>query len=138
MKKCIKKMEQDPMYFGAQVLRIAFGVMFVFVAVKKLRLGYGGFAEGLVNGDSLFAKELPDFLLYAYGYIIPGLELVVGVLLLVNKYTKTAYQIIAAIYLSFIFGQQYDGNTSKVGNEYLPALLTLVTAYYLHHKAGNK
>lgn len=135
MKKCIKKMSNDPMYFGATILRLAFGIMFVLVAVKKFRMGYGGFAESLVSGGSLFANELPDFLLYAYGYTIPTLELFVGILLLANKYVKTAYQIMAVIYLSFIFGQQYDGNTSKVGNEYLPALLTLVSAYYLHHNA---
>ena len=108
-------MKNDPMYFGATLLRIAFGILFVLVAVKKLRMGYGGFAESLVTADTLIAQELPAFLLYAYGYIIPALELVVGLMLLANKYTKTAYQIIGIIYLSFIFGQQYNGNTSKVG-----------------------
>ncbi|MFT7016327.1 MAG: hypothetical protein ACJATX_000286 [Candidatus Paceibacteria bacterium] len=112
--------------------------MFILVAVKKFRMGYGGFAESLVNGDTLFAKELPDFLLYAYGYVIPALEFIIGAMLLLNKKTKLAYQIMAGIYLSFIIGQQYDGNTSKVGNEYLPALLTLVVAYYTYHKAGVK
>ena len=73
MKNFYKKISQDPVLFGATVLRIAFGILFVLVAVKKFCMGYGGFAESLVNGDTLFAKELPDFLLYAYGYIIPAL-----------------------------------------------------------------
>jgi len=128
----------DPMYFGATVLRIAFGIMFVLVAVKKFRMGYGGFAESLVSGDTLFAKELPDVLLYAYGYAIPAVEFIAGILLLLNKYTKFAYQVIAVTYLTFILGQQYDGNTSKVGNEYLPGLLTLVTAYYMNHQISLK
>ena len=128
-------MTTNPMYFGATILRIAFGILFVFVAVKKFRMGYGGFAESIVNSDTLFAKELPDFLLYAYGYILPGLELLIGLLLLANRYTKYAYHLAALVYLSFIFGQQYDGNTSKVGNEYLPALLTMTVGYYYYHKS---
>lgn len=132
MKKC------DPVHFGATVLRLAFAFLFILVAVKKFRMGYGGFAESLVAADDLMAKEIPHFILYAYGYLLPAAELIAGVLLLFNKYVKVAYMIIAAIYLSFIFGQEYNGNTAKVGNEYLPGLLALVAAYYLNHKAESE
>jgi hypothetical protein len=41
------------------------------------------------------------------------------------------------MYLTFIFGQQYDGNTSKVGTEYLPGLLTLCVAVFFAARAGK-
>ena len=132
-------MQKDPIYFGATILRLAFAFLFILVAVKKLRMGYGGFAEGLVsNADSLLAGELPSGLLYLYGGIIPAAELLAGLALLFNRYTQKAYIAIAFIYLSFVFGQQYDGNTAKVGTEYLPSLVALVLAYWMHWKTENK
>ncbi len=136
--KHIKKLLKDPLYFGATILRIAFALLFILVAVKKFRMGYGGFAEGLVAAEDLLSAEIPHALLYAYGYIIPAAEFIFGVMLLFNFHAKKAYLGIALIYLSFVFGQQYNGNTAKVGTEYLPSLLVLVAAYYMHHKAGGK
>lgn len=125
----------DPMVFASHIFRIAFGIMFTFVAIKKLRMGYGGFAEALVtNPDSLLSQEFPSALLYLYGWIIPGLELLVGLMLLFDRGTRTAYKLVALIYLTFIFGQQYDGNTAKVGTEYLPSMVALAVGYYAYHK----
>ena len=124
----------DPYHFGATMLRLAFAFLFILVAVKKLRMGYGGFAESLVSGDTLMAKEIPGIILYIYGYIIPALELLVGILLLVNRYVKTSYMLVALIYISFVFGQMYNGNTSKIGTEYFPSFLVLLAAYFCEDK----
>ncbi len=134
------KVYHCPYHFGATVLRVAFGLLFILVAVKKLRMGYFGFAESLVSGDGLMAQEIPNFLLYIYGALTPAAELLAGVLLLINKKPKIAYGIAALFYLSFIFGQMYDGNTVKVGTEYIPSLLAVVVGYWLtdyinQHKA---
>lgn len=139
MKKssCLQKLLSSPDYFAAKVLRLALGILFIFVGVKKFRMGYGGFAESLVTADTLMAKEIPNALLYLYGYILPALEFVVGVALVAGKYVKESYVTIAFIYLSFVFGQMYNGNTSKIGTEYFPSLLVLVMAYYAHHKVSS-
>jgi hypothetical protein len=121
--------------FGAQVLRYAFGLLFVLVAMKKFRMGYGGFASSLTTGDGLMAQEIPDLLLLIYGYLLPALELLAGVLLLVNMYVQEAYAVIAFIYLSFIFGQMYDGNTVKIGTEYLPSLIALSFAVFFRMRS---
>ena len=129
---------KDPMKFGAIVLRLAFGILFILAAVQKFRMGYGAFADIIMNGDNLIAKEIPAFLLTIYGYALPGLEFIVGILLVLNIWSKYAYATISLIYLSFIFGQTYNGNASIVGTEYIPALLTVVVAYYLQDKAVSK
>jgi len=122
------------MHFGAVVLRYAFAFLFILVAVKKFR-DFGGFVNGMVlNPETLMYQELPHFLLYIYAYTIPFLELLAGVLLLVDRYTKVAYTIVAFTYVSFVLGQMYNGNTAKIGTEYLPSLLAVVVAYYMHEE----
>lgn len=134
MKDCFK----NEYSFGAKTLRYAFGLLFVLVAVKKFRMGYGGFAEGLVSGDGHLAKEVPHVILYAYGYALPAAELIAGVFLLINKYVKEGFAMIAIMYLTFIFGQMYDGNTGKVGTDYIPTLTGLSLAVFFHMKGEKK
>ena len=136
MCNCFKKWFQNEYSFGANVLRLAFGLLFVLVAVKKFRMGYAGFAEGLIAKEgSLMAAELPSIVLLVYGYALPALELVAGVLLLANKYVKEAYALVALMYLSFVFGQMYDGNTGKIGTDYIPSLAALSFAVFFHVRA---
>jgi len=125
------KVYHCPYHFGATVLRLAFGILFVLVAIKKFRMGYFGFADMLVNADTLMAKEIPSFILYIYGALTPAVELLAGVLLLINKKPKIAYGIAALFYLSFVFGQMYNGDAVKVGTEYIPSLLAVVVGYWL-------
>ncbi|MBT4119596.1 MAG: DoxX family membrane protein [Candidatus Peribacter sp.] len=133
----IKKWYKNEYTFGAEALRIAFGIMFLLVGVKKFRMGLTGFADNLVGGDGHLAQEIPSIALYIYGLALPIAEFVAGLVLLLNKHVKEAYFAIAVMYLTFIFGQQYDGNTSKVGTEYLPGLLTLSLAVFFTVKSGK-
>ncbi len=125
------KVYHCPYHFGATVLRLAFGILFVLVAVKKFRMGYFGFADMLINGEGLMAQEIPSFILYIYGALTPAIEFIAGALLILNKKPKIAYSIAALFYLSFVFGQMYDGNAVKVGTEYIPSLLAVVVGYWL-------
>ncbi len=126
---------KNPMHFGATVFRLAFGVLFVLVAVKKFRVGIPNFIDGMIlNPDNLTAQEIPNWILSAYGYIIPWVELAAGIFLLIDRYTKVAYTVVAFTYVSFIFGQMYNGNTGKIGTEYIPSLMATVAAYYMHEK----
>jgi uncharacterized membrane protein YphA (DoxX/SURF4 family) len=134
---CMKKWYKNEYTFGAEVLRIAFGIMFLLVGIKKFRMGFTGFADALVAGDGQLAQEVPNIALYVYGLALPVLEFGAGLGLLLKKYVKEAYFTIAILYLTFIFGMQYDGNTAKVGTEYLPGLLTLSVAVFFTAKAGK-
>lgn len=127
---CCKDWCKNEYAFGAAILRYAFAIMFILVAVKKFRMGYTGFADSLVSGDTLIAQEIPSIILYIYGLLLPAAELIAGILLLINKYVKEAYVLIAWMYLTFVFGQQYNGNTAKVGTEYLPSLVALSVAFF--------
>ncbi len=125
---------KSPMHFGATILRLAFAFLFILVAVKKFR-DFGGFVNGMILDEAThMAQEIPHFLLYIYGYSIPFIELLAGVLLLINRYTKVAYTIVAFTYISFVGGQMYNGDTAKIGTEYMPSLLAVVAAYYMHEK----
>ena len=120
--------------FASTLLRLSFGLLFLLVAIKKLRMGYGGFAESLIMGDTLLAKDAPPILLLSYGLLLPGLELFIGVALLLDYHVRDAYVVIGIIYLSFIFGSMYNGNTVKIGTEYFPSILALIAAHHFYEK----
>ncbi len=134
MKKHVAHPNTDPYKFPAQVFRLAFGILFLFVGIKKFRMGIGEFAESLVTADTNMVKEFPHILLMAYGYILPFVQVGAGILLIINKYTFLAFQTLAVIYLTFIFGQMYNENTAKIGTEYLPSMIALIGAYYFNYK----
>ncbi len=127
--------------FAAKVMQWAFGLYFLLVGVKKFRVdghldpvnGLFAFANSLTEGamgTQILAREIPGFLLYGYGLGLPFMELAAGILLLVNRHVRIAFALIAGIYLSFIFGQMYSGNTGKVGTDYLPSLVALCVAVF--------
>lgn len=135
---CLKKWFKNEYSFGAEVLRYAFGLYFLLVGVKKLRMGYPGFAESLLAADDLIAGEIPHIILYIYGLVLPAAELLAGVGLLLNKYVKEAYFTIGVIYLTFVFGQMYNGNTGKIGTDYLPSLVALSLGVFFWVRSGKK
>lgn len=135
MKKACERFFSEPAYFGATVLRLAFALLFLLAGINKLRMGYGGFASMIVGNGGNLASEAPAVLLYIYGYLLPAAELLAGVLLLFNKYTKHAFALVALMYLSFVFGQMYDGNGSEMTG-YLVALLAATAGFHLHDKAN--
>lgn len=128
------KLLEDPATFGATVLRMAFAILFLLVAMKKFRMGIGNFADSIASTDSLISQDIAPVVLYMFGFALPILELLVGVLLLIDRDVKSAYGLAAIIYLALIFGQVYNGNTPRVGMEYFPSLLALIAAYHLEDK----
>lgn len=123
--------------FIARIMRYAFAIYFILVAVKKFRMGIPQFATAVTEGamnTELLASEFPNAILYLYGLLLPIVELVAGILLLINKYVREAFVLIGLTYLSFIFGQMYSGNTGKIGTDYLPSLVALSVAVYAHEK----
>ena len=121
--------------FGAFFLRWTFALLFLFVGIKKLRMGYVGFADGLVNSNSLLVSELPPVTVYLYGLLLPITELLIGMLLIVNRYKREVYTLIGFVYLTFVFGQMYNGNTEKIGVEYIPSIIALVLLVWCEIKA---
>ena len=133
--------------FAARIMRWAFGIYFLLVGVKKLRVdgrfspvdGIISFAESLPAGamnTAILAREIPDVMLLGYGYTLPFAELGAGALLLANRHVNFAYVLVAFLFLSFIFGQMYSGNTAKIGTDYLPSLVALCVAAYAHQKSN--
>tara|TARA_Y100000310_G_C20376186_1_gene665849 strand:- start:163 stop:405 length:243 start_codon:yes stop_codon:yes gene_type:complete len=57
--KLLKDWYKNEYAFGANVFRLAFGIYFLLVGVKKLRMGYPGFAESLVTADTILAGDMP-------------------------------------------------------------------------------
>ena len=137
MKELSKKLLNDPKYFGATVLRIGLALLLLFAGINKFRMGYADFVDLMVAGEMLprLAGDAPDILIQIFAYVLPVAELIVGLLLLFNLYTKEAYIGLAVIFLIFTFGQMYEGspeNLNIVMTEYFTTLLATVVAFHLH------
>ncbi|MCH6258873.1 DoxX family membrane protein [Puniceicoccaceae bacterium K14] len=147
MQKILNKIEthffKNEYSFASNILRWSFGIYFLLVGVKKLRVdgelnpieGILGFASSVTQGamnTEIVAREIPSFLLYPYGLSLPFVELTAGVLLLIGWKIKFGYLLIGFTYISLIFGQMYSGNTGKIGTDYLPSLVALCIAVFAY------
>lgn len=135
----VNRLFRNEYSFPAFFLQYAFAIYFILVGVKKFR-GDGaisGFANSLTEGamgTERLAADIPAAVLMVYGYVLPIAELLAGVFLLVNKNVRLAYVIIGLIYLTFVFGQMYSGNTGKIGTDYLPSLVALSVAVFMRER----
>ena len=75
----------DNKTLSVHLLRISFGINFLFHGLVRLP-NLDGFVTGMQNTfqDTL----LPDFLVTPLAYIIPFAEIIIGLFLLVNKFTR--------------------------------------------------
>ncbi len=72
---------------AVHLLRISFGINFLFHGVVRLPV-LGKFVAGMQ--DKFQDTLLPDFLVTPMAYLIPFAEVIIGLLLLFNKFTREA------------------------------------------------
>ncbi|MEM1026462.1 MAG: DoxX family protein [Planctomycetota bacterium] len=89
--------------FGLFVLRVAMGGYFlaagVFKAIGEIQNGLGSFYQG--NFKALQPAWLPDVLAAPYGYALPWLEIVLGVMLVVGFFGRISAVLIGVMIASF-------------------------------------
>ncbi|PIQ77889.1 hypothetical protein COV82_02475 [Candidatus Peregrinibacteria bacterium CG11_big_fil_rev_8_21_14_0_20_46_8] len=124
MKDCAK--------WSPLVLRIVLGVTLILAGISKL-MNPAGFVELITN----MAPYLPSSLATAYGYALPYVELVVGVLTLVGLWTRYVAWVGALLFASFIIGVSaatpevpffLDPNATRIPNKdfaYLAMMISL-------------
>ena len=91
---------------GVAVGRWALGILFLFAGINKFIGGVGGFVNGYLVPT--YAKTfLPPWLLQAYGYALPGVETVLGVLLLLGICRNCTLLVTGLTLISLAFGQLF-------------------------------
>lgn len=84
------------------VLRLVLGVTLIFAALEPVKIFNPKAFVDIVR--TMAGGYLPDFLIVAYGYAIPYLELTTGVLLVLGLLTRLTGLVAALMFASFIIG----------------------------------
>ncbi|MEP3372898.1 DoxX family membrane protein [Winogradskyella eckloniae] len=99
----------DNKTLAVHLLRISFGINFLFHGIVRLP-NLEGFVTGMQN--TFQNTLLPSFLVTPLAYSIPFIELTIGILLLINKYTKHtligAFGLMNVLVIGSSFAQKWD------------------------------
>lgn len=115
-------------------LRLTMAVIFLFYGFNKFGMGIGNFAAGF---QERFGDQLPLFLLTAFAYLLPCVEVILGVLLLGGLFTGYALGAAAVLMVVLTFGAVIEPNPPTVANNAVLALVLFVLLFLLNHNRGS-
>lgn len=121
--------------------RLALGLLFVFAGIRKLMPGDGktvldkskGFADHVAS-----QSPLPEVLGRLYGFALPPVEMIAGVLLVLGYRTKPASAVIALMLLSFLIAASAGGWWPAQGPAFPPNVILLTLSLWLFVHGGGK
>jgi len=86
-----------------------------------------GFAQGMAKG--MAASPLPPSLTLATGYAIPPVELVIGALLLLGVFTRSALTVAFVLMLILVFGVGMKQDWTAASQQLIYALVLFVLLF---------
>lgn len=87
---------------AALVLRLGFGVLFLFLGLGKFLAGYGAWVER--SGAAFEKTWLPAVLSGAFLHVLPFLEVALGALLLLGLFARVALVVAGFLLVALTFG----------------------------------
>jgi thiosulfate dehydrogenase [quinone] large subunit len=103
------------------LLRLTLGVNFFGHGFVRIVGGVDAFASGMAKG---FEKTiLPLWLVQPFGYVLPFVELVLGVLLIVGLFSRATLVAGALLLTVLTFGSSMQSNWDAVGTQLLYAVV---------------
>lgn len=110
------------------LLRITFGVVFLFNGVGKL---IGG-VENLVGGmNQRFAGKLPAFLVMPFAYTLPFAELLAGALIFFGLFTRLGLMLTGLLLAALTFGTVMLADSGTVAHNTQYALVNFVLLWFV-------
>jgi thiosulfate dehydrogenase [quinone] large subunit len=86
---------------GYTLLRVTFGIVFLFSGIEKFRAGLGNVAGSMLQQ---FSGKLPAVLVQPFVYILPFAETIIGVLLVLGLFTTVALSFSGLLLVTLTFG----------------------------------
>jgi thiosulfate dehydrogenase (quinone) large subunit len=108
------------------LLRATFGVVFLFYGIGKFMRGVGSFSQGM---EQRFAGRLPMALVIPFGYSLPFIEVLIGVLLVLGLFNSITLVLSGLLLMALTFGMVMLGDTPTVANNLLYVLINFVLLY---------
>jgi thiosulfate dehydrogenase (quinone) large subunit len=109
MKRYYMKLASNHALAAATLIRLSLGVLFFFAGLAKV-MNYQSSVQGIIDGASKTWLPLP--LLSGFAYLLPYVELILGILLIAGLMTHVAYLGAGLLLITLEFGViltgQYD------------------------------
>ena len=118
----------DYKYAGVAIGRWALGLLFFYNGLGKIMGGVGGFVNGYLV--PLFSKTfLPSILVAGYGYVLPFVELTLGILLIIGIFRNAVLFLAGLTLFSLTFGQMLLQQHGVVANNFIYIFLTAILLF---------
>jgi thiosulfate dehydrogenase [quinone] large subunit len=114
------------------LLRLITGLDFFMHGFARIFTGthLSGFANGMVK--SMASTPLPSSLTLATGYLIPCVELLIGVLLLLGLFTRAALTLALLLMFVLMFGIGLKQEWMVAGDQLVYALVLAILLFARH------
>ncbi|HYK21368.1 MAG TPA: DoxX family protein [Pyrinomonadaceae bacterium] len=110
------------------LLRITYGVIFLFYGISKFRAGVGGFVGGM---NQQFSGKLPAAMVMPFAYAIPFLETISGALILLGLFTQAGLVLSGLLLIGLTFGVVMLGQAQLVAHNLQYGLVNFVLLWFL-------
>lgn len=102
----------NPRVMAVAIARWCLGILFLFLAVGKFRMGIQTFVNGMTRP---FEKTwLPSVLLNIFGHVLPFWEITVGVFLVLGLFRNATLFATGVLLLCLTFGQVVLGQNVQI------------------------
>lgn len=110
------------------ISRWALGLFFFYNGLSKIMGGVGGFVNSYLV--PLLSKTfLPPILVTSYGYMLPYVELTLGILLIVGIFRNAVLFLTGLTLISLTFGQMLLQQQAVVANNFIYIFLTAILLF---------
>src|SRR6266480_3407147 len=113
---------------GYTLLRLTFGVIFLFYGIGKFRGGLVNFVGGM---NQQFSGKLPAFMVMPFAYFIPFAETISGVLILLGLFTRAGLTLSGLLLIGLTFGVVMLGQAQTVAHNLQYVLVNFVLLWFV-------
>ena len=86
---------------GFVLLRVTFGIVFLFAGIGKFIGGLGNFVSGM---NQHFSGKLPAMMVMPFSYVLPFGEVICGTLIVLGLFTRVGLTISGLLLIGLTFG----------------------------------
>jgi thiosulfate dehydrogenase (quinone) large subunit len=108
--------------------RIAYGIVFLFFGIGKLRGGVASFVGGM---NQQFSGKLPAAMVMPFAYFIPFAETISGALIVLGLFTRVGLTLSGVLLIGLTFGLVILGQAPTVAHNLQYVLLNFVLLWVL-------
>jgi thiosulfate dehydrogenase (quinone) large subunit len=108
--------------------RIAYGIVFLFFGIGKLRGGVSSFVGGM---NQQFSGKLPAAMVMPFAYFIPFAETISGALIVLGLFTRVGLTLSGILLIGLTFGLVILGQAPTVAHNLQYVLLNFVLLWVI-------